>query len=159
VIFRDLQHGSLSAVVDDFILLRRDGVPSYHLAVVVDDDAQAVTEIVRGDDLLLPTTARHAFLYDALSLARPAWRHVPLVLEGDGRRMAKRQGSNTREGYLAAGHTDTELLLALARSLDLEMAADPVTAGDLLNDFQAGGVPPDPVVLTAQPREASRSSQ
>ena len=117
--FSDLRHGLCRAPVDDFVLIRRDGVPAYHLAVVVDDDAQGVTEIVRGDDLLLPTTARHAFLYDALGLVRPDWRHVPLVLDEDGNRLAKRDRPWTRVGYLDADGTDAQLLATLVASLGI----------------------------------------
>lgn len=75
--------------VGDFVILRRDGTASYQLATVVDDAAQGVTEVVRGDDLL-PSAARQSLLYQSLKLATPAWVHVPLVVDEQGQRLAKR---------------------------------------------------------------------
>lgn len=75
----------------DFVVRRKDGVAAYQLAVVVDDAAMAVTNVVRGADLL-PSTARQLLLYRALGLAPPAWLHVPLMLGPDGERLAKRHG-------------------------------------------------------------------
>lgn len=148
VSFLDITHGELSAPVDDFVLVRRDGTFSYHLAVVVDDDAQAVSEVVRGEDLLLPTTARHALLYDLLELRRPSWRHVPLVLGADGIRLAKRDGALTRSGLHRLGRNDAELFDALARSLGLAAPAHSSAAG-LLEQFDPGALPADPVALPA----------
>lgn len=73
----------------DFVVWRRDGVPAYELAVVADDAAMGVTEIVRGADLL-KSTARQLLIYRALGLAAPAWAHAPLVCDAAGRRLAKR---------------------------------------------------------------------
>lgn len=73
----------------DFLVWRRDGFPSYELAVVADDHAMAVSEVVRGEDLLL-STARQLLLYDALGWPPPAWYHGPLVCDRSGRRLAKR---------------------------------------------------------------------
>jgi glutamyl-tRNA synthetase len=81
-------------VVDDFVVRRNDGAIAYNLAVVVDDAAQGIGEVVRGDDLL-DTTPRQLFLADALGLARPVFAHVPLVLGPDGSRLAKRHGDVT----------------------------------------------------------------
>jgi glutamyl-tRNA synthetase len=73
----------------DFVVWRHDDLPSYHLAVVVDDAAMEVTEVVRGADLLL-STARQLLLYRALGWAPPAFYHCPLVVNEAGRRLAKR---------------------------------------------------------------------
>ncbi len=73
----------------DFLVWRRDDVPAYQLAVVVDDAAMAITEVVRGADLLL-STARQLLLYRALGLDPPAWYHCPLMLDAAGHRLAKR---------------------------------------------------------------------
>lgn len=73
----------------DFVVWRRDGVPAYELAVVADDAAMGVTEVVRGADLL-KSTARQLLIYRALGLASPAWAHAPLVCDAAGRRLAKR---------------------------------------------------------------------
>ena len=73
----------------DFLIWRRDDVPSYQLACVVDDAAMRVTEVVRGADLLL-STARQILLYRALGLSSPAWYHCPLIMDDKGQRLAKR---------------------------------------------------------------------
>jgi glutamyl-tRNA synthetase len=94
IAFEDRLHGHVEGVVDDFVVRRNDGVPAYNLAVVVDDAAQGIGEVVRGDDLL-DTTPRQLFLADALGLPRPVYAHVPLVLGADGSRLAKRHGDVT----------------------------------------------------------------
>ena len=81
-------------MVDDFVIRRNDGAPAYNLAVVVDDAAQGIGQIVRGDDLL-DTTPRQIFLAGALGLPEPGYAHVPLVLGPDGARLAKRHGDIT----------------------------------------------------------------
>lgn len=81
----------------DFLVWRRDGFPSYELAVVADDHAMRITEVVRGADLLL-STARQLLVYRALGWAPPAWAHAPLILGPDGGRLAKRAaGLSIRE--------------------------------------------------------------
>jgi glutamyl-tRNA synthetase len=94
VAFEDRLHGHFEGVVDDFVMRRNDGAVAYNLAVVVDDAAQGIGEVVRGDDLL-DTTPRQLFLADALDLPRPGYAHVPLVLGPDGARLAKRHGDVT----------------------------------------------------------------
>ena len=81
-------------MVDDFVIRRNDGAPAYNLAVVVDDAAQGVEEVVRGDDLL-DSTPRQLLLARLLGLPEPRYAHVPLVLGPDGARLAKRHGGVT----------------------------------------------------------------
>jgi glutamyl-tRNA synthetase len=90
----DQLHGEYTGVVDDFVVRRGDGVPAYNLAVVVDDAAQGVDQVVRGDDLL-PSSPRQAYLADVLGYPQPAYAHVALVLNADGARLAKRDGAVT----------------------------------------------------------------
>jgi glutamyl-tRNA synthetase len=88
----DLLHGQYTGVVDDFVLRRGDGVPAYNLAVVVDDAAQAIDQVVRGDDLL-SSSPRQAYLAALLGYSQPIYAHVPLVLNAEGKRLAKRDGA------------------------------------------------------------------
>jgi glutamyl-tRNA synthetase len=98
----------------DFVVWRKDDVPAYELAVVADDAAMGITEVVRGDDLLR-STARQLLVYRALGLAPPAWRHVPLVRDADGRRLAKRHQALAVRELRARGYSPEEVL-AMAES-------------------------------------------
>jgi len=89
--FTDRLHGHKEATVDDFVLWRKDDVPSYNLAVTVDDADTGIGEVVRGEDLL-QTTPRQVLLQRLLGFETPSYAHVPLVLGADGRRLAKRDG-------------------------------------------------------------------
>jgi glutamyl-tRNA synthetase len=99
---RDILHGEYTGAVDDFVLRRNDGVTAYNLAVVVDDAAQGIDQVVRGDDLL-PSTPRQAYLAALLDIPVPAYAHVPLVVNSDGVRLAKRDGAVTLADLAAAG--------------------------------------------------------
>jgi glutamyl-tRNA synthetase len=95
----------------DFVVWRRDGVPSYQLACVADDAAMGITEVVRGADLLL-STARQILLYRALGVDPPAWFHCRLVLDHNGRRLAKRHDSLSLRALRQRGLTPMNILSA-----------------------------------------------
>jgi glutamyl/glutaminyl-tRNA synthetase len=111
--FTDAVRGpqAFTAGVDfgDFIVWRKDDVPAYELAVVADDVAMRITEVVRGEDLLR-STARQLLLYRALGAEPPAWRHLPLVLDADGRRLAKRHHALSIRELRERGMTPAEVL-------------------------------------------------
>jgi glutamyl-tRNA synthetase len=90
----DILHGEFTGLVDDFVLRRGDGVTAYNLAVVVDDAAQGIDQVVRGDDLL-SSSPRQAYLGALLGHPPVTYAHVPLVLNTDGKRLAKRDGAVT----------------------------------------------------------------
>ena len=92
----------------DFLVWRKDGVPAYELAVVVDDAAMGITEVVRGEDLLI-STARQLLLYEALGLKPPKFYHAPLLCDTSGQRLAKRNRSLTLRELRAAGQTPADL--------------------------------------------------
>jgi glutamyl-tRNA synthetase len=129
--------GPYTAVPDDVVLRRNDGVPAYNLAVVVDDAAQGVTEVVRGDDLLA-STPRQVLLQRLLGLPEPAYVHVPLVVGADGERLAKRHGAVTLEAL--AGVPVERVVGALAASLGVIAEPVPVAANELLPMFDLGRV-------------------
>jgi glutamyl-tRNA synthetase len=121
ITFTDRLHGPQAGVVDDFVVQRNDGAPAYNLAVVVDDAAQGIGEVVRGDDLL-DSTPRQLFLARALGVSEPTHAHVPLVLGADGARLAKRHGDVTlREVPAAAART--WMLRSLSLPADITPAA------------------------------------
>lgn len=143
--FHDVIHGTVTGVVDDVVLRRNDGVPAYNLAVVVDDDAQEVTEVVRGDDLL-SSTARQIHLQELLGLARPTYVHVPLVVDDEGERLAKRRGVPLTIAELAeVGVGLAAIVEWLASSLLPDGA--PATVAALLDGFDWSTVPREPVVV------------
>jgi len=145
--FHDRVHGTVTGVVDDVVLRRNDGVPAYNLAVVVDDAAQAVTEVVRGDDLLA-STARQIHLQELLGLARPTYVHVPLVLDADGERLAKRRGVPVTLTELdAVGVRSADVVAWIAASLGHDAAGSPVTLRDLVGGFDTDQIPSDPCPL------------
>jgi len=146
--FVDRVHGPTAAVVDDLVLRRSDGTPAYNLAVVVDDAAQGVEEVVRGDDLLLGTP-RQVLVGELLGLPIPRYAHVPLVLGPDGRRLAKRHGSVTLTALATGGRTPTDVLAAMAAGLGLGGPDEPVTPRLLLTRFDPAAVPVEPWVFDA----------
>ncbi len=93
----------------DFVVWRRDDLAAYELAVVADDHAMQIAEVVRGADLLT-STARQLLLYEALGWAPPAFAHAPLVCDATGRRLAKRAGGLTIRDLRAAGWSPAEVL-------------------------------------------------
>jgi glutamyl-tRNA synthetase len=133
----------------DFVVWKSAGTPAYQLAVVVDDAAQGVTEVVRGDDLV-PSTPRQLLLYEALGLAPPVFAHVPLVVGPDGRRLAKRHGDTRLSALRAAGVRAEALLGLLAWSCGWLDHPELVTARDLLPRFRLDAVPARPFVLTPE---------
>jgi glutamyl-tRNA synthetase len=136
---QDVLHGSYTGVVDDFVLRRNDGVTAYNLAVVVDDAAQGVDQVVRGDDLL-PSTPRQAYLATLLNMPLPEYAHVPLVLNADGARLAKRDGAVTLADLSAAGIPVAQVRDALLASLGLP--AGPLEQA--LTVFDPAGLPREP---------------
>ena len=95
----------------DFLVWRKDGFPAYELSVVADDHAMGITEVVRGADLLL-STARQILLYRALCWLEPIWAHTPLVVDAQGRRLAKRTAGLSIRELRAQGRTPAEVLTA-----------------------------------------------
>lgn len=137
--FNDLIAGPQSCRVSDelgdFVVGKMDGAIAYQLAVVVDDHAMGVTEVIRGDDLL-PSAFRQIELYRFFGWQAPSFGHVPLVVGEDGRRLAKRHG-DTRLSVLRERGYGPELLIGLlAWSLGLRSSIEPTTASGLLGSFE-----------------------
>ncbi|MBZ8132309.1 glutamate--tRNA ligase [Afifella sp. IM 167] len=100
--------------LDDFIILRSDGTPTYMHAVVVDDHDMEVTHVIRGDDHLT-NAARQTILYEALGWKVPEWAHIPLIHGPDGAKLSKRHGALGVEAYRAMGYLPEALRNYLAR--------------------------------------------
>lgn len=135
----DLLHGRYTGVVDDFVLRRGDGVAAYNLAVVIDDAASGVDQVVRGDDLL-SSSPRQAYLATLLGHPQPVYAHVPLVLNPEGKRLAKRDGAVTL----------SELGVQRVFALIAESLGTTATgAGELLDGFDPSRLPRGPWIYPA----------
>jgi len=150
--FEDRLLGRQEGEVDDFVVRRNDGVPAYQLAVVVDDAAQDIGEVVRGADLV-DSTPRQLLLYRLLGLPAPRLAHVPLVLGPDGRRLAKRHGAVTLSDRLAQGQSPGEVLAWMARTLGLAEAGERPSLADLLSCFDPERLPREPTVWSPEAAE------
>lgn len=143
--------------VGDFVIANRARLPSYQLAVIVDDAAQGVTEVFRGDDLLA-STPRQAMIADALGLPKPVWYHAPLVLDAHGRRLAKRADDLSLEALREAG-TDARAILGwVAHGAGLG-GPERITSRELCELFELSRLRREPVTLTETAVEALRSAR
>lgn len=140
--FVDRHYGPQSEFVDDFVIQRNDGVASYNLATVLDDADQGVTEVVRGADLL-PGTARHIWLRHALGLADVEHAHVPLMIDEQGERIAKRGGGVNLAELDELGFGPDEVRRQLAVGIGLWDGHNPATPTmvELLDRFDPHALP------------------
>jgi len=115
-VVKDLLKGDIvfeNSSQQDLILLKSDGFPTYHLAVVVDDAAMGITHIIRGDDWI-PTAPIHVLLYKSFNYNIPVFCHVPLVIAEDGKKLSKRHGATSISEFKAGGYIPEALLNFLA---------------------------------------------
>lgn len=152
IAFEDGFHGraevDLHQAGGDFVVWKTTDTPAYQLAVIVDDAALGVTEVIRGDDLI-PSTPRQLLLYQALGYEPPQFIHVPLVVGPDGRRLAKRHG-DTRLATLRDASVSAEKLVGfLAWSCGWLEQPTPIAAKDLMDRFRLSSIPTKPFVLGA----------
>ena len=154
--FDDGFHGpyaqEVSALSGDFVLARDALGAGYMLAVVVDDAAMGITEVVRGDDLL-SATPRQLLLYRALGLTPPAFVHVPLVVSEEGRRLAKRHGDTRICAFRQAGVPPEKIIGLLAWWCGWASWNESLTLRDLLPRFDLRSLPHEPAVLTEKVKE------
>ncbi len=125
--------GQVTGVVDDFVLVRGDGVPAYNFAVVVDDLFQGVTQVTRGDDLLA-SAPRQAWLTEQLGGKAPSYAHIGLVYNRDGVRLAKRDQAVTLADLQQLGWSTEKVLAELTNSLGLGRHETAVGALDAMPD-------------------------
>lgn len=136
--WQDRLLGDQSGPVDDFVVVRADGVHAYQLAVVVDDGLQGIGEVVRGADLA-DSTPRQVLLQRLLGLPTPRYAHVPLVLGPTGERLAKRDKAATLTDRDEPASTTLALL---AHSLGLAAGRDQVSsAAELIDEFEPRRIP------------------
>jgi len=141
--FHDLVHGDITfdnAHIEDFVALRSDGHPTYHLSVVADDIDMAITHVVRGDDHI-SNTPKQVLLYRAFGKPLPAFAHVPLILGPDKRRLSKRHGATSvteysKQGYLPEAMMNFLALLGWSPGNDQEL----FTREELIAAFSLEGI-------------------
>ncbi len=150
---RDRRHGvrrfDLARDVGDVVVRRSDGLWAYALAVVVDDAAMGITEVVRGDDLLDATGAQVA-LARALGLTPPVYAHAPLLTDAEGARMAKRRGGATLADLRVGGADPRRVVGALAATLGWIAAPRPLTPAEALRDCDTAAWPDGPTRWTPE---------
>jgi glutamyl-tRNA synthetase len=141
--FDDVVHGPIEfdgAHIEDFVIVRSDGHPIYHLSVVVDDIDMAITHIVRGDDHI-SNTPKHVLLFRALGAPLPVFAHVPLILGADRKRLSKRHGATSvteyaRQGYLPDALVNFLALLGWSPGDDREV----MSRRELMDAFTLEGI-------------------
>ena len=141
--FADLVHGPIefpNASIEDFVVLRSDAQPTYHLSVVVDDIDMEITQVVRGDDHI-SNTPKQVLLYHAFEREPPAFAHVPLILGPDKKRLSKRHGATSvmeyhRLGYLPEAMVNFLALLGWSPGGDEEV----FTRDELISRFALEGI-------------------
>ncbi len=141
--FADAVHGPIAfdnAVIEDFVILRSDRQPTYHLSVVADDVDMAISHVIRGDDHI-SNTPKHVLLYRALGAQPPTFAHVPLILGPDKKRLSKRHGATSvmeydRLGYLPEAMVNFLALLGWSPGDDREL----MTRDELVAAFSLGGI-------------------
>ncbi len=141
--FDDAVHGRIEfdpKNIEDFVILRSDQHPTYHLSVVVDDVDMAITHVIRGDDHI-SNTPKHLMLFDALGAAAPVFAHVPLILGADRKRLSKRHGATSvteyrRQGYLPDAMVNFLALLGWSPGDDREL----MSIAELTGSFSLGDI-------------------
>ncbi|GAB4182619.1 MAG: glutamate--tRNA ligase [Calditrichia bacterium] len=141
--FYDGVHGHITIQhkeIEDFILLRSDGTPTYNLAVVVDDHRMQISHIIRGDDHI-PNTPKQILLYRALGWNVPHFAHVPLIMGPDRKRLSKRHGASSIEDYKERGFLSDTLFNYLAQlGWSPKQRKEFFTRNELIQEFTLGGV-------------------
>ena len=137
---------NLAQMCGDFILRRSDGVFAYQLAVVVDDAAMGVTEVVRGQDLLT-STPRQIYLQRLLGFDTPSYCHVPLLCAADGRRLSKREADLTRQALRKNGVAPETIVGRLAYAAGLIDRPEPITPRELVPLYAVEKLPRADIVL------------
>ena len=144
--FMGEQRINVNATVGDFHVATKPCTASYQLAVVIDDSAQAITQVVRGDDLL-PSAARQQLVYEALELGDPpAYYHLPLVVGEDGRRLAKRHGDTRVASYREQGVAPERILGLIGEWSGLGTRTS-MELDDFVREFELAKLPRERVIF------------
>ena len=154
--YADLVHGPIEfdhAHIEDFVVLRSDGHPTYHLSVVADDVDMRITHVLRGDDHI-SNTPKQVLLYAALGAPLPQFAHVPLILGPDKKRLSKRHGATSvteyeRQGFLPEAMVNFLALLGWSPGDDREL----FTKDELVAAFSTKGISGGDAVFNSEKLE------
>lgn len=136
-----------NALQDDFVMLKSDGYPTYHLGVVVDDTEMEITHAIRGDEWI-PSAPKHIQLYEALGWEPPVWAHLPLILGPDHKKLSKRSGDTAVLDYLKNGYLAEAMINFLALlGWSLDDHTSIITAAELAAHFDLARVVANPAVF------------
>ncbi|GIW12969.1 MAG: glutamate--tRNA ligase [Tepidiforma sp.] len=136
-----------NALQDDFVVLKSDGYPTYHLAVVVDDTAMEVSHCIRGDEWI-SSAPKHIQLYEALGWQQPTWAHLPLILGPDHKKLSKRSGDTALLDYRDRGYLPEAMVNFLAfLGWSLDDHTTILGVEDLKRHFDLSRVVPNPAVF------------
>lgn len=149
--YTDLVYGRVTCEnrhVDDQVLLKSNGWPTYHLAVVVDDHHMRITHAIRGEDWM-PSTPKHVMIYEALGWEQPVWVHIPLTLGTDRKKLSKRHGSTQftdfmRGGYLPEAMFNFMVLLGWSAG---EENRELMSVDEIVERFTLEGISKTPAVF------------
>jgi glutamyl-tRNA synthetase len=147
VVLEDAIRGSLefdSNLLDDPVLIKADGMPTYHFAATVDDHLMGITHVIRGEEWIA-SAPKHALLYDQLGWERPIFVHCPVIVGADGKKLSKRHGATrvldyAAEGYLPEALTNFVALIGWSPGDDREE----MSAEELVAAFDLAGIQPSP---------------
>lgn len=144
---QDQHCGTVELTLDqDFIVWTKQGMPSYQLAVVVDDHRQGVTDVIRGNDLL-QSAAWQELLYSAMDWIPPTWHHLPLILGPDGRRLAKRHGETRLTSFRKHGTSPERIIALIARWCSIELDGTEMSAKTFMQKFDPTKLQTDDIVF------------
>ncbi|HET9200880.1 MAG TPA: glutamate--tRNA ligase [Dehalococcoidia bacterium] len=153
VTFHDLIRGDVTVqngTLDDFVIIKSDGYPTYHLAVVVDDHAMEITHVLRGEEWL-PSAPRHQLLHKALGIEPPVFVHMSVILGPDRKKLSKRLGATSVLEYRDAGYLPEAIINFLALiGWSLDDKTEIINRQQLLENFRLEDISPSPGILDSE---------
>ena len=149
-VLHDVVRGEIAfenALQDDFVILKTDGYPTYHLGVIVDDTEMEISHAIRGDEWI-SSAPKHIQLYEALGWEAPEWVHLPLILGPDHKKLSKRSGDTAVLDYRDKGYLPEAMVNFLAfLGWSLDDKTSLITVDDLVAHFKLERVVPNPAVF------------
>lgn len=156
VTLQDAIHGDTTfdvATLDDFVILKSDEYPTYHLAYIVDDEDMKITHVLRGDEWI-PSAPRHLLVYRALEIEPPVIAHTPQILGPDGKKLSKRHGATSVFEYRDAGYLSEALFNFLGLvGWSLDDKTEIISKAEFIKHFSLDRVVKNPAVFNAQKLE------